>query len=271
MRATLIIHEARSLNKVQDHRGGAMKIGIAAVLLIIATVFPVMSQTQTYDARPKITVNGEAQVYATPDRIVVSLGIEAQAQEIMAAKLRNNEILAKTMTAIKELGIPGKDVQTDHLSLEPRYRDNYQRTEFLGYFVRNTLVITLNDVGKVEELITKVLQAGVNYIHGVDFQNSDFKKYREQAREMALKAAKEKAEKMAGVLGQTVGSPIQINESSSYNSYYSGWGSSRSQGGIVSANTIQDLRTGTGEVSDTIALGKISIKANVNVIFELKK
>ncbi len=64
----------------------------------------------------------------------------------------------------------------------------------------------------MEELVTKVLQAGVNYVHGIDFQTTEFKKYREQARNLALRAAKEKAEMMAGVLGQSAGAPIQINE-----------------------------------------------------------
>jgi uncharacterized protein len=250
-----------------------MKTGIAAVLLAIAIACPAMSQSQMFDNRPKIIVNGEAAIYVTPDKIIVSLGIETQDTEILAAKSKNSEILSRTLAAIKELGIPGKDVQTDHLSIEPRYRNDYGREGFIGYFVRNTLVVTLREVDKVEELITGALKAGVNYIHGVDFQNSDFRKYREQARELALKAAKEKAEKMAGVLNQLVGSPIQISENynASYASYYSGWGYSRSQGMIQTSNVIQDYRSGSGDISDSIALGKISIKANVSVTFELGK
>lgn len=41
----------------------------------------------------------------------------------------------------------------------------------------------------------------MNYIHGVNFQRTDSKKCREQANVLALKAAKEKMEKIAGVLG----------------------------------------------------------------------
>ena len=70
----------------------------------------------------------------------------------------------------------------------------------------------MSDPEKVEDLVTAVLQSGVNYIHGINFQSTEFKKYREQARELALNAAKEKAEKMAGALGQLIGDPVQINE-----------------------------------------------------------
>ena len=247
---------------------------ITAVLMVMAVAPCWAQQSQLYDDRPKITVSGEAVVNVKPDKIVVSLGIETSDTLIMAAKQKNNEILTKTLAVMNESGIPEKDIQTDHLSIEPRYRSDYRKEEFIGYFVRNTLVVTLAETGKVEELITKVLQAGVNYIHGIDFQTTEFKKYREQARDLALRAAKEKAEKMSAVLGQSVGDPIQISENYSgspwwYWSNWSGWGYGRSQG--MSQNVIQNVQGGSGEMSDTIALGKISIRANVSVIFELNK
>lgn len=250
-------------------------IGISAVLLAVVLSSSAWSQqAQMYDDRPKITVTGEAVVNVKPDKIVITLGIETWDSEIIAAKQKNNDIFKKTITVIEESGIAEKEIQTDRLSIEPRYKNDYRKEDFIGYFVRNTLVVTLTDPDKIEELVTKVLQAGVNYIHGIDFQTTEFKKHREQARDLALKAAKEKAEKMAGVLGQSVGTPIQINENFSgspwwYYSSWSGWGYGRNQG--MSQNVIQNVPGGSGEISDTIALGKLSIRANVSVTFELKK
>lgn len=251
-----------------------MKAIAMVALAIMISACPVRAQqTQMYDARPKITVSGEAVVNVKPDKIVITLGIETSDAEIMTAKQKNNDILKKAVVAIKELGIPEKEIQTDHLSIEPRYKDYYRKEDFLGYFVRNSFVVTLAETAKVEELVTKVLQAGVNYIHGIDFQTTEFKKYREQARELALKAAREKAEKMAGVLGQTVGAPIQISENYSGSpwSYYSSWSGWASRGQGMTQNAIQNVQSGSGEISETIALGKISIQANVSVTFELKK
>jgi uncharacterized protein YggE len=127
---------------------------------------------------------------------------------------------------------------------------------------------------KVEDLVTKILESGVNYIHSIDFQTTEFKKYREQARELALIAAKEKAEKMAGALGLLIGDPLQISEGYAgsdwwYHSSWNGWGYGRSN--MMSQNVIQNIESNPGEISETIALGKISIKANVTVTFELKK
>lgn len=247
---------------------------ITTFLIVIAICSIRAQQTQLFDDRPKITVNGEAIVKVQPDQIIITFGIETWDADIMFAKQKNNEIMKKATVVIKELGIPEKDMQTDYLSIEPRYDNNYDKKNFIGYFVRNTFVVTMKEPGNVEDLVTKVLQAGVNYIHRINFQTTEFKKYREQARELALNAAKEKAEKMAGTLGQLIGDPIQISEGYGgsnwwYYSSWDGWGYGRSN--LMSQNVIQNVDNSTGEISETIALGKISIKANVNVTFELKK
>jgi uncharacterized protein YggE len=249
-------------------------IAITTFLIVIALCSIQAQQTQLFDDRPKITVNGEAVVKVQPDQIIITFGIETWDKNIMAAKQENNEIMKKAIVVIKESGIPDKDIQTDYLSIEPRYDNNYEKKNFIGYFVRNTFVVTLAEPDKVENLVTGVLQSGVNYIHSIHFQTTEFKKYREQARELALNAAKEKAEIMAGTLGQHIGDPIQINEgyggSNWYYSSWNGWGYG-SRSNYMTQNVMQNIEGGTGEISETIALGKISIKANVNVVFELKK
>ena len=251
-----------------------MKTSIIGAILAFLAMCPAWAQQASmYDDRPKISVNGEAVVNVKPDKIIVTFGIETWDTDIMVAKQNNNEILKKAVVAIKELGIPEKEIQTDHLSIDPRYKDDYRKENFIGFFVRNTFVVTLTEPNKVEDLVTTVLLTGVNYLHGIDFQTTEFKKYREQARVLALKAAREKAEKMAAVMNQSVGEPIQINDNSGgspwgYYSSWSGWGYGRHQG--MSQNVMQNAQGGGGEISDTVALGKISIRANVAVTFELK-
>lgn len=243
------------------------------LLLALAASTPLRAQqTAIFDDRPKITVNGEVVVNVKPDKIVITFGIETNDNDISAAKQKNSEIMRKALVAIKECGVEEKNIQTDFLSIEPRWQREYASDRFLGYFVRNTFVVTLNDTKKVEQLVTEVLQAGVNNIHGIEFQTTELRKYREQARELALKAAQEKATKMAAIFSQSLDTPIQINENyggpaGRYYSSWRGWG--RDQ--WSSQNIVQEAPNFTGEISDTIALGKISIRANVTVTFTLKK
>ena len=89
---------------------------------------------------------------------------------------------------------------------------------------------------KVEALISQMLEVGVNHVNGVEFQTTQFKQHRESARELALQAAREKAEKMATALGCAIGKPVAINETygggSWYFSSWSGFGYGRSSGGM---------------------------------------
>lgn len=249
-------------------------LAIMFLVSIMALAATQEARARTYDDRPIITVNGEAVVNVQPDKIVVTLGIETWDKEVTAAKKKNNDILKKAMEAIQKLGIPEKEINTDQLSIEPRYETDYGKRDFIGFFVRNTFTVTLIETSKLETLITAILQSGVNYFHGIDFQTTEFKKYREQARDLALKAAKEKAEKMAGALGQSIGAPLQISENYAgspwgYYSSWFGWGHGRGQG--MSQNVAQNVQGGSGENSETVAFGKISIRANVSVTFELAK
>jgi uncharacterized protein len=252
-----------------------MKTRIAAVLLAaLALAAPASAQVRADGTRPSIAVTGEALVTATPDKILVTLGIETWDANVLVAKERNGAILGKALAAMRALGVADKDVQTDHLSIEPRWKDDYRHDTFIGFFVRNGLVVTLTQVATVERLLTSVLEAGVNYVHDVDFQTTDFRRLRDRARELALGAAREKATAMAAVLGQSIGPPLQISESYagspwSYSSSWGGWRSSRAQG--MSQNVVQATEVGAGATGETVALGKIAIRAAVSVTFELKQ
>lgn len=242
-------------------------LGVIAFILILA-----FTQQASYaDEIPKITVTGEAVVKVTPDKVTILLGIETWDKDIQNAKQQNNAILNKVIKAIKKTGVNEKDVQTDHLSIEPRYKSSYSKEDFIGYFVRNSISVTLTEPDKVETLITGVLAAGITHIHGIQFETRQYKKYREEARRLALEAAREKGEKMAAVFGKKLGQPIQINELSNYSpwSYYgSWWGYGRGQ--AMSQNVMQNAGGQANDISGSIALGKISIKGSVSVVFGLK-
>jgi uncharacterized protein YggE len=248
------------------------RLALALCAVISILISRTYAQNQDIN-QPKIFVNGEAVVYVKPDRIHINFGVETLAPEIATAKVKNNEIVRRALTLFRESGIAEKDIQTDHISIVPHYPSNYPKVELLGYFARNSIAITVNDAARVEDLVSKALGAGVNYVHGVNFQIVDLKKYREEARVAALKAAREKGEKMSAVLGQTIGRPLQINDNSGgvFNSSSSSWGSLNNAAGRAWAqNSVQNMGAGGGEVGETVALGQIAIHASVMVVFELK-
>ena len=89
----------------------------------------------------------------------------------------------------------GED-SVDRYIIEPVY-DNYNALYIKGYRIYNTVAITLRDVSKTSKVIAVALKAGANQVVNVDLYTSELRKYRDQARDLAMKAAKEKAQALA--------------------------------------------------------------------------
>ena len=243
---------------------------IIYVLITLTTALHAQYYGGNIDPRRTITVSGEAVVRVEPDEVVIHFGIESHDEEIKIAQDENKEILNSAISVAADKGIEKEKIKTEYLNIEPRWGDNYERKDFRGCLARNSFTVTLSDTSKFEELTSAMLEAGVTHVHNVQFRTTEFKKYREQARSLALKAAKEKAIKMASELGSIIGDPIRINETNYGNWYWYNtgwWGFSRNSG--MSQNVIQNVSSGSGGNADGIALGKISVKGSVSVTFEI--
>jgi uncharacterized protein len=138
--------------------------------------------------------------------------------------------------------------------------------------------MTLKEVAKFDSFLDILLRLEGVTVQNIDFRTNDLRKHKDQARSLAIKAAKEKAEAMAGDLGQKLGKPITITEDinrwwSYYSFYYgyygyygSGYGSANSTANAV-VNAPTSGETLGGDTS--LAPGQISISAKVTVTFEL--
>lgn len=216
-----------------------------------------------------ITVSGEAEMRIVPDEVIIRLGVETSDKELLSAEKQNEQIVKRVIALAKQYGIPAERVQTDYIQIEPRYSDSYDQRNFIGYFVHNTIVVTLRDISKFEGFLTDVLGTGVNYVHSIDFRTTKLREYRDQARTLALQAAQEKAVAMSGTLGQQLGEPRTIQEES--NDWWSGYGSwwSGGWGGGMSQNVIQEVNGNGADFDSSLAPGQISVKARVSVSFAM--
>lgn len=240
-----------------------------SLALCVLLVFSLQVRAED-SAEPRlITVTGDAEVKVVPDEVVLTLGVETSNKDINIAKSENDLKVQKIIGVAKKLKIEDKHIQTDYINIEPRYKDQWENRDFVGYFVRKNISITLRDTAKFEELLSGVLDAGVNYVHGIDFRTTELRKYRDEARALAIKAAQEKANDLARQLGQKVGRPHAIQEGMIgwWSGYFGGWG--RGYRGAMSQNVVQNAAM-PSEGGSSIALGQITVKAQVTVSFELE-
>ena len=243
-------------------------VGVSLVLLLTLCAW---TADQSVSQEPRlITVAGDAEVRVVPDEVLLTLGVETWDEDLIVAKDQNDAIVNKVLGLAADYAIDPQHVKTDYVNIEPRYRHGtYDEQDFIGFFVRKTIVFTLRDISKFEDLLTDVLGVGVNYVQGIQFRTTQLRTYRDEARALAIKAAREKAIALAKELGQEVGEPRMIREDKSdwWSGYGAWWGSA--WGGAMAQNVIQELG-GTSSATDTLAPGQISVQARVTVNFQLE-
>jgi uncharacterized protein YggE len=232
----------------------ALRKGVIAFVLIV--VFSCFACAREKPQPRLITVTGEAEVRVAPDEAILTLGVETWHKDLGIAKRQNDERVKKVLALAKKYNIAPGNFWTDRISVEPRYKGGDVREELIGYSVRKTIFFTVREVSRLDDLLNSALEAGANYVYGVQFRTTKLRDYRDEARVLALKAAKEKAKDMAKELGQKVGKPYSIVEEP----YEKG----------TAPTVIQGAGVSLGETEKSIALGQISISARVTVSFELR-
>ncbi|NMB54788.1 MAG: SIMPL domain-containing protein [Leptolinea sp.] len=252
------------------------------ILSLVLPQNPVQAADIQPTARPEpticgtgrsISVNGSALINVTPDRALVQLGVQSNGTTVDAAEKANSQAIQRVIAAIRQQGVQAGDIATDLYVIDPIYED-YDSLYIKGYRVNNTVAVTIREVNKTSVIVSAALEAGANQVHDVSFYTSELRKYRDQARELAVTAAGEKASALAASAGAEIGCVQSINENSW--SYYNGWwyGSNRNAS-LWTQNTIQNAPS-TGDSStgssgdEPISLGQISIKAEVSISYALK-
>jgi len=207
-------------------------------------------------------------VRVVPDEVVLNLGIETWDENLSTAKQQNDARANAVLNAVERYGIESRYIQTDHISIEPIYEHYDYRGKLAGYLVRKTIVITLKDLTKFEDLLTATLDAGANTVHGIQFRTTELRQHRDKARSLAIQAAQEKAQAMAAELDQTAGKPHSITENQvGWWSWYNSWWGGRA--GTMTQNVVQEIGT-SSFTEETIAPGQITVRAQVTISFELE-
>jgi len=216
-----------------------------------------------------ITVKGDAEIKVAPDEAVIFLGVETWNKELSKAKEENDERVKNVFKLLAQYQIPAEDIQTGYIGVIPTYQTRYDARNnptdkiLTGYRVEKAISVVMKDLSRFEKVLSTVYQEGANRVSGITFRNSELRKYRDQARGQAIRAAKEKAEALTREIGQKIGRAVTITEDASSSPY-------RAALQNVSQNISSVSGSQDGSDNSTVAPGKISVSAQVTVSFELQ-
>ena len=221
-------------------------------------------------AAETIHVNGDAEIRIIPDQVEISLGVETHAKTLAAARQENERRVRAVLAAAAGLKVQKGDIQTDFIQLGIEYESDAVTPKF--YYARKSVVITLHEIDRMEEVLATEVDAGATHIFGVEFETTKLRQYRDEARAMAVKAASEKARDMAAAADMKVaGGPIGI-QSAQYGgrSWYGNWWGNRRDNWAYAAQNVAYAGEGRGASDGTVALGRISVTATVSMQFRIE-
>ena len=204
-----------------------------------ASASPTNATVVSCDSSRSVNVSGAAVVYVTPDRVLLQLGVQSNGATPDSVRNLNDHDIQKVIYAIKALGVQEKDIATDYYIVYPIY-DDYSSLVISGYRVDNTVSITLRDISLVDDVIITALKSGANEVLDVQFYSSELRKYRDQARGLAMKAAGEKAQALANEAGAQAGCILTISENT-WSQYYGSWRGGR-ETALWAQNVIQNCQ-----------------------------
>ncbi|MFV8327721.1 SIMPL domain-containing protein [Flavobacterium sp. ZS1P14] len=225
-------------------------------VLFLSIMFMTMSYAQEIKQVPQISVNGEGKVKVVPDQATILATIETKGNNAKDVKKQNDLKTEAVLKFIKKMNLDPADYKTQRVALNPEY--DYEKKKH-NYNATQTIEILLKDLSKYDELMEGLVDEGINRIDNVTFQSSKLAQYQSEARKLAMKEAKLKAEDYVSVLGQKVGRAMTIADNSQ--TYYPQ---------PIRFAAMKMEMSDAAAPRETLAVGEITITSNVSVSFILE-
>lgn len=226
-------------------------------LLVIVLLFTAISQSQESKEVPSINVSGEGKVRVTPDQVFIFISIETKGTKVEEVKKENDLKVDAILKFIKKSNVAAADFQTQRISLNPSY--DFEKKKH-NYAATQSIQILLRDLSKYDFLMEGLVNEGINRIDNVEFKSSKMNSLQSEARKLAAKDAKSKANDYVVELGQKVGKAITISDNSvSY--------APQPHHYAMRSMAMDKFESAPKE---TLAIGEIEIIANVSIRFSLE-
>lgn len=224
-------------------------------LLLLTLLFMTLSYAQEIKQVPQISVAGEGKVKVVPDQATITATVLTKGNNAKDIKKENDQQMEAVLKIIKKMNLAPADYRTQRVSLNPIFDYEKKKTT---YNAIQTVEILLRDLSQYDALMEGLVDEGINRIDNVVFQSSKLAQHQSEARKLAIKDAKLKAEDYVSVLGQKVGKAMTISDNSQN----------------YQPQTVYAMKTMAMDESaatrETLAAGEITITANVSVSFILE-
>ncbi len=190
---------------------GRLGFAVAASLLLPAAVVAQVPSFLPEGTRLDVVATGE--VTRVPDIARISAGVITQAPTAAAALSANGAQMNRVIAALRRAGVAERDIQTSAVNLSPNYRYAENQPPVLtGYGANNQVTIRFRDIRTSGTILDTLVREGANQINGPSLEIDKPAPALDEARVIALRTARARADIYAQAAGMRVVRVLSIAE-----------------------------------------------------------
>jgi uncharacterized protein len=265
------------MNELMNDR--RMRIALLAVLVLLAFFLLAKTWDAAFGRGPNepvnmITVTGTGEAVVIPDIAQIDFTVTENATTVGEAQTKATDKVNAALSALKQQGIDEKDIKTTYYAVNPRYEYNNQSCAYgmpcppvssapriVGYDVSQSIQVKVRDTAKAGQVLESLGSLGVQNISGPHFTTDDEDAVRAEAREAAIKEAREKAKVLAKQLGVHLGKTVSFYENDGMYPMYDAYGKG---GGMATEGSAR-----VSAVAPTLPTGQNETTVSVSITYEI--
>lgn len=244
-------------------------IGVAVIFALVTFGFYQLVKSDNESSQGRTTtLSAEGKVTVIPDVAKVNFSISLENVSIEKLTNENNLKMQTVIDYLKSVNIKEKDIKTTNYTLYPVYEqkcfdDNsgFKRCNSIlsKYKLDHEVTITIRDFTKIDTIVGKITELGVNNISNISFSIEDVEKVQNEAKIQAIQKIMQRANDISNATKVRFGRITNISEN-----FYGGYNRDY-------AVSSMKLESATGAIAPApIEAGSKDVTATVSITFEIK-
>jgi uncharacterized protein YggE len=208
-----------------------------------------------------VSVTGEGFVEVAPNKAEIRFSVEKEKLTAAEAKEEVDALVEGLLELFDTLEIGEEQVNSSGMRITPVYNHQHGKRVFRGFSVSRELLVTLEDLKKLEPLMEMAVKKGATHVSSPRLFHREEENLKGEAREKASADAMEKAAVLAEQFHAELGAVRSISMKPVYPEHpvAEAFGAPRAAMAFDSG----------GGGRDTMRLGLIKIRAQVYAVFDL--
>jgi uncharacterized protein len=160
-----------------------------------------------------VSVSGQGEVTAMPDRARVRLGVTHVSPDLAAAESQVNTTVRGFLTEARALGLRDEHVNSTGTSIQPEYvwDEKERNNRLVGYRVSRDIEALVLDLDRLGDVLLGATKVGINQVQAPQLESSKEREVQQQALVKATEDAQARAKLIAATLGMKLGMVHTVN------------------------------------------------------------